>query len=109
MNVDTETLPPNPAEKIIIPNPNARPDGFWSLPGGKDGIQGTPEGVCRAIDALEDVPRHAKTALKEKIASALEDTDFNYVKILARSAVNDTAGSYRVIGHEDIEVSKKNL
>ena len=92
-----------------MPNPNARPYGFWSLPGGANGIEGSVSGVIAVIDSLANVPDYQKQALKAGIAKLIEETDFNYVKVLAREAANKTETSYRVIGHFDIEASKKNL
>ena len=98
-----------PVEKVLMPDRNARPEGFWSIPGGLDGISGSVAGVNAAIDALENIPAHQKLVLKEEITALLEGTDFNYVKVLARAAVNDAPDRRHIVGHFDIMVSKKNL
>lgn len=102
-------MPDEPKEKVKLPDINVRPDGFWSLPDGLSGVAGTQEGVARVIDEIEKVPAHCKTVLKAQIAAALEGTNFNYVKVLARESVNKTAFEIHVNGTYDIWVSKKNL
>ena len=102
-------MPEKPEEKLKMPDRNARPDGFWSIPDGLEGISGSVDGVNKAIDALENVPAHHKAAIKEEIAALLAGTEFNYVKVLARAALNDAPDKRHCIGHFDITVSKKNL
>ena len=102
-------MPEKPDEKLLMPDRNARPEGFWSLPGGVGGICGSVSGVNAALDALDKVPSHQKDVLKAEIAALLEGTDFNYVKVLARAAVNKTETNRHIVGYFDIEVSKKNL
>ena len=98
-----------PTVKVVIPNPNSRPPGFWSLPGGSEGISGSIAGVNAAVDALENVPPHHKEAIKAEIAAIVDGTEFNFVKVLARAAVNKTESYRHIVGHFEITASKKNL
>ena len=98
-----------PTVKVSIPNPNARPPGFWSLPGGAEGVSGSIDGVNAAVDALENVPAHHKDAIKAEIAAIVEGTEFNFVKVLARAAINNTESHRHIVGHFEITASKKNL
>ena len=92
-----------------MPDINARSDGFWSLPGGAEGVCGSVAGVTAAIGALEKVPIHHRDVIKAEIAALTEGTDFNYVKVLARAVVNKTESHNHIVGHFEIVASKKNL
>lgn len=84
------------------------PKGVWMLPGGKDGLEGTPEGVKRAIEALP-LPEHDRKSLLEKIAAELDGTDFNWVQVYGTQTRHDTPTSRDTVGSYHIRTSKKNL
>jgi hypothetical protein len=95
---------------VLISRPEVKsPDGFWSLPGGRSGMQGSTEGVMKAIDGLDNIPPHWKTAIKEAIQAEVSSGDFNWVVLHANAVRHETDGYRRSIGGFDIECSKKLL
>jgi hypothetical protein len=84
------------------------PKGFWMLPGGKDGLQGTPEGVRRALEA-HPMPEHDRKALLEKIAAELDGKDFNWLHIYGTQTRHETESGADTILSLHIKTSKKNL
>ena len=75
--------------------------GFWSLPGGMDGLHGSVDGVLDAIKAFTEIPEHSKTAIIEQIASHLEGTDHNYITIHAHAqGKHDGKTKHSMIGFE---------
>lgn len=98
-----------PSEQPIFPPKPAPVDGVWNLPGGRDGMAGTPAAVLRAIDALENVPAHGKTALKEAIAANLDGTENNFIVVRMTAHRHQDGDSRHDIGNFDIKSSKKHI
>ena len=98
---DTKKLEVNPER------PKA-PEGFWSLPGGASGLQGSVDGVLAAIDAQADIPAHDKVSLKERIKAHLDGIDHNFVTVHAHAQRRDDASGRHSILNSDI-LSKKTV
>jgi hypothetical protein len=84
------------------------PAGFWSMPGGRSGLQGKPELVYDAINALQ-IPDGDKSALIAKIKSEIDGTEFNYVTVHATQTRQDSADSRDTILSMQITSTKKNV
>jgi hypothetical protein len=76
-------------QTVVAPERPKPEPGFWSLPAGADGLHGSPESVLKAIAGFEDVPPHAKAALKDFIATELEGTTLNSITVHAHAQRRD--------------------
>lgn len=80
------------------------PEGFWATPGGKDGLQGSVEGVIKVIDSC-DIADCWKSAMKSAVSSEATRTGGNFVEIHGHAQRGDNDLSVTI----HIKTSKKNL
>lgn len=83
--MDTENKIQFVATKPPDPQKPATPPGWWAL----SGLQGTPEGIAKAIDAAQ-IPDRWKAALKAEVESA---ADFNLIYLDAHYFVEGPKAS----------------
>ena len=84
-------------------------NGFWQLPGGANGLQGTPAAVAKAIDDDQTIPEHGKIALKSAIAALLEGSENNFIIVHAIATRQTRGTEQHDVVTMDIRASQKLL